>query len=235
MLILPLINKKEKLSILKIIAKIHFLCRTATSFVIREGTSFYTSNRGFKAKYEGGVTMKTRLKTKEVSQLLEVNPTTVQRWIKFFKLPCEKNEHGHYLFDDTNILQLKEIKSQLNLGLPMTQVKVTHLNNNDSKTHQDGKNSTHSQEDVLNKIDNITKRIEEVEYKLQEKATNVVNIQLLQHRRELEKIYTLVENLRNEIDQLKTVQQAKKENINDSYNHKQKPNRNWFASLLNMN
>ncbi|MFA8438037.1 MerR family transcriptional regulator [Pueribacillus sp. YX66] len=174
--------------------------------------------------------MRTVFKTKEVSQELGVNPTTVQRWVKYFKLPCEKNEHGHYLFNDTNILQLKEIKQQLNLGLPMSQVKVTHLNEYDFTGAED---MTHNKiNDVLKKFNAMTTRLENVEYQLGEKATNVVNIQLLQHRRELEKLYKLVENLKSEIEQLKA-EKPKEEDV-IPYKQKQKAQRNWFASFLNM-
>lgn len=174
--------------------------------------------------------MRTVLKTKEVSQVLGVNPTTVQRWVKFFNLPCEKNEHGHYLFNDTHILQLKEIKQQLNLGLPMSQVKITHLN--ECELNESEEIANNKIKDVLEKFNAMTTRLENVEYQLEEKATNVVNIQLLQHRRELERLYKLVENLKQEIEQLKT-EKTKKE-VLIPYKQKQKPQRNWFASFLNM-
>ncbi len=170
------------------------------------------------------------LKTKEVSQVLGVNPTTVQRWVKYFNLPCQKNEHGHYLFDDKNLLQLKEIKSQLNLGLPMSQVKITHLN--DEAQHKPQRAVDSNIESAIKRFETLAARVEKIEYQLEEKATNVVNIQLLQHRRELEKLYQLVENLKREIEEIKTEQQKK--DMAASEQPKQRPQRSWFASFLNM-
>lgn len=170
--------------------------------------------------------MKTLLKTKDVSRVLSVNPTTIQRWVKYFELPCEKNEHGHYLFDDTNILQLKEIKQQLSIGLPMSQVQITHLNQTESfeQTKLDH---------VLLKFDQMAERLDYVESQLEEKATNVVNIQLLQHRRELEKLHNLVENLKAEINELKTTE-GQNEVISTTVKERQKSPRNWLASLLSL-
>ncbi len=57
--------------------------------------------------------METIHKTKEVADLLNVNPTTVQRWIKYFNIECETNEHGHYLLTESHLTLLTSIQAQL--------------------------------------------------------------------------------------------------------------------------
>lgn len=64
------------------------------------------------------------MKTKTVSEELGVNPTTVQRWVRHFNIQCDKNEHGHYLFRQEDIDQLKEIKTQLDNGLLMSDIQI---------------------------------------------------------------------------------------------------------------
>lgn len=157
-------------------------------------------------------------KTKDVSRILKVNPTTIQRWVKFFNLPCEKNEHGHYLFTEQNIAQLKAIKKQLEQGLPMSKVKLYA-----------GDEPKYKVEDVIKKFNHMTKRIENIEHRLEEKATNVVNIQLLQHRRELEKLHQLVENMKHDIEQLKKHIEKKEAEKQEEPPKNQKK---WFANLL---
>ena len=93
---------------------------------------------------------------------------------------------------EKNIAQLKTIKEQLDQGLPMSKVKLSAIDEPKYKA-----------EDVIKKFNDMTKRIENIEYRLEEKATNVVNIQLLQHRRELEKLHRFVENMKHDIQQLK--------------------------------
>lgn len=56
------------------------------------------------------------MNTSEVAKLLGVSPSTVQRWVKQLGLPMEKNERGHYYFNDVDIDQLKEIHEQLQSG-----------------------------------------------------------------------------------------------------------------------
>lgn len=170
--------------------------------------------------------MESILKTKDVSQVLGVNPTTVQRWVKFFNIPCEKNKHGHYLFNEKNIAQLKEIKELLNQGLSMSQIKIT------KRYKKHNVHATYNVDEVVKKFNSMTKRIENVENQLDEKATDVVNIQILQHRRELEKLHQLVENMKQEIIQLKA--HIEKNKSQQPYNQKQKPVKNWLASFLNL-
>ncbi|WP_082407126.1 MerR family transcriptional regulator [Bacillus sp. JCM 19041] len=47
------------------------------------------------------------LKTKEVSKAIGVNPTTIQRWTKFFEIKCEVNEQGHFYIINVICLNLR--------------------------------------------------------------------------------------------------------------------------------
>lgn len=50
------------------------------------------------------------LKTSNVAKRLGVSPKTVQRWVKRYNIPCQKNEAGHYVFDAETIALLEQIK-----------------------------------------------------------------------------------------------------------------------------
>ncbi len=174
--------------------------------------------------------VKMALKTKEVSRELDVNPTTVQRWVKYFDIPCKKNDLGHYLFDDTSILHLKQIKQQLSLGLPMAQVELTHTFNPKAKQNE----PDHNIQTVLSKLEEMANRLEFVETQLEEKATNVVNVQLLQHRRELEGIYKTVDDMKATIENLKMNNSESQVKHPFKANKNPKRKRKWQASFLNL-
>lgn len=60
-----------------------------------------------------------------------------------------------------------------------------------------------------NKMDFLELKVEQIERKLSNKADEVVNIQLLQHRRELEELYSAVSQIESHLnwidDQLSTL------------------------------
>lgn len=209
----------------------HFLCRTVTSFVRQEGTMRKAWNSRRKGNKVEVFYVEKLHKTKTVSDELGVNPTTVQRWVKYFDVPCKKNALGHYLFSDSDVLMLKKIQQQLSTGLRMSQVKVnvkTLLSQTDQK-----KQGT-SQADTIEKLDLLFLKIENIERQLEEKANEVVAIQVLQHRKELEKLVQKISKLQSEIEQLKVRNNEETNTVQFSTKNKELPKRNWLASLLSL-
>ncbi|WP_052144673.1 MerR family transcriptional regulator [Halalkalibacter okhensis] len=72
--------------------------------------------------------MEMTMKTKEVSEQLGVNPTTVQRWAKYFGLVCETNEHGHYLFTNEHVAIMRNVQDQLKEGKRMKDIQIEDTN-----------------------------------------------------------------------------------------------------------
>lgn len=165
------------------------------------------------------------LKTKTVSEELGVNPTTVQRWVRHFNIQCDKNEHGHYLFKQEDIEQLKEIKSQLDNGLLMSDIQIQSIQTTDKSLEL----PTQFEE----KFSRLNAAIEALEKKIEEKADAVVSYQMLQHASELEELIKKMENMEARLQDLE-VALLKNKYPEERLYVKEKPKKNWFVSLFTL-
>ncbi|ARK30355.1 chromosome-anchoring protein RacA [Halalkalibacter krulwichiae] len=144
--------------------------------------------------------MEWTLKTKEVSEQLGVNPTTIQRWAKYFGLKCETNEHGHYLYTKEHVAIMREVQQQLQQGKRMREIKVGQNDQHHAEIAQDGRKvETYLYEEKLEKV---MSRIEELDEKISKKADEVVSYQLLKHRTELEEMMKMIKSLEERIIQM---------------------------------
>ncbi|GGB52340.1 chromosome-anchoring protein RacA [Fictibacillus barbaricus] len=169
--------------------------------------------------------MEMVLKTKTVSEELGVNPTTVQRWVRHFNIQCDKNEHGHYLFRQEDIEQLKEIKSQLDNGLLMSDIQIQSIQTTDKSLEL----PTQFEE----KFSRLNAAIEALEKKIEEKADAVVSYQMLQHASELEELIKKMENMEARLQDLE-VALLKNNYPEERLYVKEKPKKNWFVSLFTL-
>lgn len=169
--------------------------------------------------------MEMVLKTKTVSEELGVNPTTVQRWVRHFNIQCDKNEHGHYLFRQEDIEQLKEIKSQLDNGLLMSDIQIQSIQTTDKSLEL----PTQFEE----KFSRLNAAIESLEKKIEEKADAVVSYQMLQHASELEELIKKMENMEARLQDLE-VALLKNNYPEERLYVKEKPKKNWFVSLFTL-
>ncbi|MCT8138938.1 chromosome-anchoring protein RacA [Anaerobacillus sp. CMMVII] len=133
--------------------------------------------------------MEKILKTKEVSEELGVNPTTVQRWIKYFDIPCKTNELGHYLIAEQELNTLQNIKERLNRGFTMKEIREKNDPVQVVKEKKEKMIATNILED---KLEQLMIHIEQLERKLSVKADEVVEYQVLQHRNELDNLFTMI-------------------------------------------
>jgi chromosome-anchoring protein RacA len=133
--------------------------------------------------------MEKVLKTKEVSEELGVNPTTVQRWIKYFNIPCKTNELGHYLIAQKELETLLNIKERLNRGFTMKEIREKSDPVQVVKEKKEKMIATNVLED---KLEQLIIHIEQIERKLSVKADEVVEYQVLQHRSELDSLFTMI-------------------------------------------
>ncbi|WLR60238.1 MerR family transcriptional regulator [Guptibacillus hwajinpoensis] len=160
------------------------------------------------------------LKTKQVSDELGVNPTTVQRWVKYFDLPCEKNELGHFLFSNETLEELKSIKNDLRRGYSMEKIKSAGKNNS--------KVAMVTPERFEQRLDRFSVRLEQLERQLDEKANEVITVQVLQHRSELEELVKKVSSLEEKLSELEdhtSIQEA----VGQSTGKGKRP---WIMSLF---
>lgn len=63
-----------------------------------------------------------------------------------------------------------------------------------------GQKNGYSLEAYNNKMDFLELKVEQIEQKLSNKADEIVNIQLLQHRRELEELYSAVSQIESHLN-----------------------------------
>ncbi|MDO6655427.1 MULTISPECIES: MerR family transcriptional regulator [Bacillaceae] len=160
------------------------------------------------------------LKTKQVSDELGVNPTTVQRWVKYFDLSCEKNELGHFLFSNETLEELKSIKNDLRRGYSMEKIKSAGKNNS--------KVAMVTPERFEQRLDRFSVRLEQLERQLDEKANEVITVQVLQHRSELEELVKKVSSLEEKLSELEdhtSIQEA----VGQSTGKGKRP---WIMSLF---
>ena len=64
------------------------------------------------------------MNTSEVSKLLGVSHSTINRWITQLKLDIDKTAIGHYRFSEDDIALLKQIKDQLHNGMTLQNIKI---------------------------------------------------------------------------------------------------------------
>lgn len=169
------------------------------------------------------------VKTKTVSKQLNVNPSTIQRWVKHFDLPYHKNNHGHLLFTEADIEQLKQIKDQLNSGLSMEDIKLTS-NNEDAPGKTDNNRVTMTEYEK--RLDELVEKTNQIETKLSQKADEVVSVRLYQHRSELDDLLKTITKAEERIETIETQLADFKTNDEQKLLHEKKPKRNWLVSLF---
>lgn len=130
------------------------------------------------------------LKSKDAADLLGVSQTTIKRWASTFPDFFQKDRAGHYIFSEQEIGLLIHIKDRIDHGETLDHIALM-VNNQTPETLPDKTDApVHDipMEDMLS-------RIELVERSLERKADEVVSMQLLQHREELEELRQMIEQL----------------------------------------
>lgn len=118
--------------------------------------------------------------TSQVAEQLQLTNKKVLLFSKKGKLNVEKSSNGTYLFTDEQMMKIKEM-SEASL-----QPAETKLN--------DQTNSL--------QIIELGQKLDKIEEKLETKANEVVSVQILEHRREIEDLKKLVSKLGDEVLQL---------------------------------
>ncbi|WP_028391649.1 MerR family transcriptional regulator [Bacillus cihuensis] len=134
-----------------------------------------------------------------VANELGISQSTVKRWVTVCNMEIERNSHGHYLFTDENIQQLKQIQQQLNEGFVLHQVAL-----GEKKTRKGTILPMVQSPENQNVIEKLLISVQELERRLDDKADGVASYQLLQHRREIEDLNKKIESMANRIEVLET-------------------------------
>lgn len=132
-----------------------------------------------------------KMNTNEAAKILGVSASTIQRWVKQLELPMDKNDRGHYIFNEQDLELLREIQDQIQNGLLLHEIAATK-----EKRVRKGAIKQENNEQQIGKLISI---INDLEVKVNAKADSVASYQLLQHRQEIEDLQSQVQSLLNRI------------------------------------
>ncbi|UQZ83046.1 Chromosome-anchoring protein RacA [Paenibacillus konkukensis] len=173
--------------------------------------------------------------TKEVALKLGVSPTTVKRWVAFFQGWFQKDELGHYIYSEDDLQRLRSIQEQLQQGKTMQAIW-----DGDSRTvkprtlpvaelQSAGAAISHS----AAQTDALLQRIADLELRLEQKASDIVSTQILQHRNELDEIRKSVQTLAAEVEVIQRSLSRHSERTLASLRETPKPSKKkGFISML---
>lgn len=132
------------------------------------------------------------LKTKEAADLLSVSQTTIKRWAAIFPEHFPKDRFGHYTFSERQVGLLIHIKDRIDSGEQLDGINL-HLVQQDEEpgVQQRDPAAAIPAEPLQEMLD----RMDDIERSLEHKADEVVSIQLLQQRKELEDMRQMIEQL----------------------------------------
>ncbi|BBH22915.1 hypothetical protein Back11_42600 [Paenibacillus baekrokdamisoli] len=139
------------------------------------------------------------LKTKDAADLLAVSQTTIKRWASTFPDCFPKDRAGHYIFSEQEIGLLIHIKDRIDHGETLDHIAI--ITNIQVPESPPGKPEA-AVSDVP--MEDMLSRIELVERTLDHKADEVVSMQLLQHREELEELRQMIEQLAASMETMQT-------------------------------
>ncbi|WP_419886929.1 MerR family transcriptional regulator [Neobacillus niacini] len=134
------------------------------------------------------------MNTNQVAKLLGVSASTIQRWVKQLELPMERNERGHYHFNNEDIQLLKNIQTQIQNGTLLQEITPVQ-----EKKVRKGTVKAMESNAELERLYSI---VSELEAKVNSKADSVASYQLLQHRREIEELQSQVVDLTKQVKSL---------------------------------
>lgn len=137
------------------------------------------------------------MNTSEVAKLLGVSSSTIQRWVKQLELPMERNERGHYHFNQEDIDLLKNIQAQIQNGTLLQEIAPVQ-----EKKPRKGILTTAPESNA--ELERLYMIVNELEAKVNSKADSVASYQLLQHRREIEDLQCQVIELTKQAEFLQS-------------------------------
>ncbi|GGG66698.1 MerR family transcriptional regulator [Paenibacillus radicis (ex Gao et al. 2016)] len=147
----------------------------------------------------------TFLKTKEAAQQLAVSETTVRRWVSLFPSAFPKDMFGHYIFDDEALDKLKRIKSELEEGTGLPDIKLPPSQEPlllSPSLQPANSAAAPSSSSITEEPEPLLIRLGQLESSLSHKADEVVTFQLLHHRQEMEEIRQTLAQLSASVETL---------------------------------
>ncbi|WP_459503018.1 chromosome segregation protein [Bacillus sp. C1] len=145
-------------------------------------------------------------KTPIIAKRLGVSPKAVVRIAQQLNLSIKKNKYGHFIFTQNDLDKMLEYhRSQIEpTSSPTIEPSIDF-------------------EKFVTQLNTITHRLNRIEEKMQDKADDVVNYQLLQHRRELEEMMDKIQKLEAALEKKEQIYITP--DITPTYEREEKPKR----------
>lgn len=137
--------------------------------------------------------------TKEIAKEFGVNPSTIQRWIKYFQLSCEINKNGHFELNEVTYEKLKHIHHETKNGKRMKDV---HLSGHRFTPERKHAKKMVSSQQLNDKIDRILIQVDQLDRNIQTKADEVVEYQVLNQRKEINELNDIIQHLSQRLNSL---------------------------------
>ena len=131
--------------------------------------------------------------------VLGVSQTTIKRWVLNFSQAFHKDSFGHYKFTDQDMNCLLYIKKKVEEGERLDQIILPRDYSFDSRQSEIKETIKNN---GINSSSEMLYRIRQIERTLMNKADEVVSMQVLQHRNELEDLRQMVEQLAASVEAL---------------------------------
>lgn len=149
-------------------------------------------------------------KTPIIAKKLGVSPKAVVRIAQQLNLNIEKNKYGHFIFTQDNLDKMLEYHR-------------SHIEQTLSPAIISQVEPSTDFEQFVTQLNTITHRLNRIEEKMQDKADDVVNYQLLQHRREMEEMMDRIQKLEASLEKKEPIYITP--DIKPTYEREEKPKR----------
>lgn len=136
-------------------------------------------------------------KTKEAAEQLSVSQTTIKRWAAMFPASFPKDRFGHYIFTTQEVSLLKFIKERLEQGESLDSITLA-----ENKPQAEPLPNIRSLPATEPPMQEVWSRLVRIERSLDQKADEVVSVQLLQQRQELEDLRRMIQQLAVSIESI---------------------------------
>ncbi|MNB85397.1 Chromosome-anchoring protein RacA [compost metagenome] len=142
-------------------------------------------------------------KTKEAAEQLSVSQTTIKRWAAMFPASFPKDRFGHYIFTTQEVSLLKSIKERLEQGESLDSITLAE-NQLQAESQSQAESLPHARSLPATEppMQEVWSRLVRIERSLDQKADEVVSVQLLQQRQELEELRRLIQQLAVSIESM---------------------------------
>ncbi|MCD7034684.1 MerR family transcriptional regulator [Metabacillus sp. GX 13764] len=166
------------------------------------------------------------MNTSMAAKQLGVSSKTIQRWVKQLDLPMERNELGHYLFEDKDIETLKDVKKQLTSGILLQDISIEK-----KPAVRKGAASLAQPQPQPDGMAEIMDRLKSLEKKMNDKADAVVSYQLLQHRREMDELSGRMKQIEETLEKLTALAESRKE---ENYHEIQPQKKSFLKAMFSL-